>query len=134
MWKWEATCNTCLQKKIIISLMYRLPPFKGEAGQKGYGIGGIFKGFERTFTPVVKKGLLNLDKQAIQSGVQVLDDVSRGEDLKVAIKRRAVDEAKKMGKKSLSRAPTRKTTICKQTVTRSGLTATKKKRVSVDLL
>ena len=43
----------------------RLPPFKGEAGQKGYGIGGIFKGLERMFTPVVKKGLLNLEKQAL---------------------------------------------------------------------
>ena len=45
--------------------MYRLPAFKGEAGQRGYGIGGIFKGLARTFAPIVKKGLLNLWKQAL---------------------------------------------------------------------
>ena len=31
-----------------------------------------------------------MGKQALQSGVQVLDDVSRGEDVKTAIKRRAL--------------------------------------------
>ena len=59
----------------------------------------------RTFAPVVKKDLLNLGKQALQSGVQVLDDVSRGEDVKAAIKRFAVERAKKMGKKNINRAP-----------------------------
>ena len=56
--------------------MYQLPAFKGAAPQRGYGISGVFKGLTRTFTPVVKKGLLNLGEQALQSGVQVLDDVS----------------------------------------------------------
>ena len=82
----------------------------------------------------MNKGLLNLGKQALQSGVQVLDDVSRGEDVKAAIKRRAVEVAKKMGKKSINRAPARKTASRKQTVPGSRLTATKKKRVSADLL
>ena len=87
--------------------MYQLPAFKDAACQRGYGIGGIFKGLGRTFAPVVEKGLLSLRKQALQSGVQVLDDISRGEDVKVAIKRRAVEEAKKMGKRSINRAPAR---------------------------
>ena len=78
----------------------------------------------------MKKGLLNLGKQALQSGVQLLDGVSRGEDLKVAIRRYALEGAKKMGKKSLSRVPTRKTTSRKQTVTGSRLTTSKKKIVS----
>ena len=82
----------------------------------------------------MNKGLLNLGKQALQSGVQVLDDVSRGEDVKAAIKRRAVEGAKKMGKKRINRAPARKTGSRKQTVTGNRLTATKKKRVSADLL
>ena len=67
----------------------------------------------RTFAPVVKIGLLNLGKQALQSGVQVLDDFSRGKDVKAAVKRRAVEGAKKMGKKSISRAPIRKTASSK---------------------
>ena len=46
--------------------MYRLPAFKGAARQRSYGIAGIFKGLTRTFAPVVKKGLLNLGKQALQ--------------------------------------------------------------------
>ena len=33
---------------------------------------------------------MSLGKQALQSGVQVLDDVSRGEDVKTAIKGRAL--------------------------------------------
>ena len=97
--------------------MHRLPAFKGAACQRGYGIGGIFKGLTRTFVPVVKKGLLNLGKQALQGGVQVLDNVSRGENLKVAIKRLAVEGVKKMSKNSISRAPSRKTASRKRTVT-----------------
>ena len=75
--------------------MYRLPEFKGAAHQRGYGIGSIFKGLTRTFAPVVKKGLLHLGKKALQSAVQVLDEISRGEDVKVAIKRCAVEGEKK---------------------------------------
>ena len=42
--------------------MYQLPAFKGVARQRGYGIGGTFKGLAGTFAPVVKKDLLNLGK------------------------------------------------------------------------
>ena len=56
----------------------------------------------------MKKVLLNLGKQALQCGVQVLDDISQGEDLKVAIKRRSVEGENEMGKKR-SRTPARKT-------------------------
>ena len=114
--------------------MYRLPAFKGTARQRGYGIGGIFKVQSRTFAPAVKKGHLNLGKQALQSGVQVLDNVIQGKDVKTAIKRYAVEGAKMIGKKSINKAPARKTASRKQTVTGSRLTATKKKRVSADLL
>ena len=81
----------------------------------------------------MKKRLLNLGKQALQSGIQLLDGNSREEDLKVAIRRYAVEGAKKMGKKSLSRVPTRKTTSRKQTVTGSRLKHLRRK-LSVDLL
>ena len=115
-------------------MIYRLPAFKGATRQRGYGVGGIFKGLTRTFAFVVKKGLLSLGKQVFQSGFQVLDDVSRGEEVNVAIKRRAVEGAKKMGKKSIYRAPARKTVTRERTVIRSRLTETKKKKVSADLL
>ena len=113
--------------------MHRIPAFKGAARKRDYSIGGIFKGLTRTFTPIVKKGFLDLGKQALESGVQVLDNVSRGEDVKVAIKRHAVEGAKKMGKKSINRAPTRETISRKRTITGSRFTASKKKRVSANL-
>ena len=56
--------------------MHGLPAFKEEAHQKGYSISSIFKVLPRTFAPVVKKGLLNLGKQVLQSGVQ--ETCSRG--------------------------------------------------------
>lgn len=59
------------------------------------------KGLTRTFAPVVKNVLLNLGKQALKSGIQALDHISRGEDVKLVIKRRAVEGVKKMGKKSI---------------------------------
>ena len=54
--------------------------------------------------------------------------------MKLAIKRRVVEGAKKMGKRTISRVPPRKTAGRKRTVIGSRLTATKKKRVSANLL
>ena len=80
----------------------------------------------RAFARVMKNGLFNLGKQALQSGVQVLDDFSGGKDLKVVIKRGAAEGPKKMNKKSISRALTRKIASHWQTLTGNGVTATKK--------
>ena len=41
-----------------------------------------------------------------------MDDVSRGEDVKMVIKRRAVDGVKKTVKNSINRSPAKKTTSC----------------------
>ena len=57
--------------------MHGVPAFKGAATQRGYGIGGIFKGLTRTLVLVVKTGFLNLGKQVLESGVQVLLDVKQ---------------------------------------------------------
>ena len=111
--------------------MHRLLAFKGKARQRGYCIDGIFKGLKRTFAPVVKKGLGNLGKQALKSGVLVLENVSRREDVKLAIKRHAVEREKNMGKKSINRAPARKIISHMQTVKGIRPTASKKKKVSV---
>ena len=75
--------------------------------QRGYSIGAIFKGLTSTFD-------------------DVLDDLNRGEDGKVAIKSGAVEGMKKMGKKSINRAPGRKTISRKQKVKRSRPTTSKK--------
>ena len=101
--------------------MHQIPKFKGAALKRGYGIGRIFKGLIRTFVSIVKKSLLNLGKHALETAVQVLDDVNQVEDVKVAIKRRTEEGAKKIGKKSINRTHARKIDSCKQTVTRSRL-------------
>ena len=67
----------------------------------------------------MKKGHLSLGKQALESGVNVLDDVSRGEDA-----RRAVEGANKMGKKSTIRAPS----VVRELSQGADLTASKKKK------
>ena len=56
------------------------------------------------------------------------------ENVKVAIKRCAVEGAKKMSKKSTNRAPTRKIVTHKQTVKESRPTTSKKKGVSANFL
>lgn len=94
--------------------MYRLPVFIEAALKRGYGVGGVFKGLTRMFALVVKKGLLDLGKQVLQRSVQVVNDISWRENVKMALKRRVVEGVKKMGKKAS--------------------TATKKKISSVDLL
>ena len=92
------------------------------------------KGLHKRLKPVVKKGYLNFGKQALKSRVQVLDDVSRGADVKRAIKRGAVKRAKKMAKKSISRSLARKTVSRKRTVKGSRPSTINKKRVSANLL
>ena len=53
----------------------------------------------------MKNGLLSLEEETPHSGVEVLEDVSQGPDVKLAIKRLAAEGAKKMGKKSRYRSP-----------------------------
>lgn len=115
--------------------MYRLPAFRGASRQRGYGIGGIFKGLARTFAPIVKKNLINLGKQALKSGVQVLDDVSRGENVKAAVQRRALEGAEQMFQKRINRNPAKKSVSRKRVVRRNGHTTNKKKKkITTDLL
>lgn len=57
--------------------------------QRGAGIGGIFKGLLRTVTPMMKRGLTNLGKRALNAGVDVIDDYQSGVGLKQSIKNRS---------------------------------------------
>ena len=54
--------------------------------------------------------------------------------MKVVIKRRTVERAKKMSKWSINRAPDKPTASRKRTVTERRLKTTKRKRISVDHL
>lgn len=62
--------------------------FRGPAMQKGYGLGGLFKGLARSFTPTLKKGLISAGKKALKTGVAVLNDVAEGKTFKESVKQR----------------------------------------------
>ena len=57
--------------------------------QKGYGLGGIFKGFMKSVAPKLKQGLVYVGKQALKTGLESLGDVVAGGNLKSSLKRRA---------------------------------------------
>ena len=75
---------------------YGLDVFKGPVLQRGYGLGGFFKGLSRTFAPVVKRGLVSAGKKALETGVEVLGDVVRGKNVKQAIRSRVKENAKEL--------------------------------------
>ena len=66
-----------------------LPAFHGARFQRGYGLGSIFKGLFRWALPHLQQGAQVLGKKALQTGVQVAQDVLAGENVKTATKKRA---------------------------------------------
>ena len=64
-----------------------LPAFHGARFQRGFGLGSIFKGLFRWAVPHLKQGAKMLGKKALQTGVNVAQDVLAGENLKKAVKR-----------------------------------------------
>lgn len=73
-----------------------LKAFRGPAFQRGYGLGGFFKGLARSFAPVLKQGLAKVGKKALKAGVQVFQDVSQGKSLKQSIKSRGKQNIEEM--------------------------------------
>ena len=63
--------------------------FRGGVVQKGYVLGGIFKGFMRGVAPKLKQGLVNVGKRSLKTGFESLGDVAAGGDLKSSLKMRA---------------------------------------------
>ena len=57
--------------------------------QKGYGLGGIFKGIMRSVAPKLKQGLAYVGKRALKTGLENLGDVAVGGDLNSSLKKRA---------------------------------------------
>lgn len=70
--------------------------FRGSTMQRGYGLGGFFKGLARSFAPVLKRGLVHVGKKAAKTGIQVLQDVSDGKSFKKAIKERGMQNINEM--------------------------------------
>ena len=68
-------------------LMYRAQPL-----QRGYGFGGLFRGFLRSIAPIAKRGLLSVGKEALKVGARALEDVrDNNTSIKQALKKQAID-------------------------------------------
>ena len=61
-----------------------VPFYRGPVLQRGYGIGSIFKSVARSVMPSLKE----IGKSALTTGLEVLQDVAKGENIKTAAKKR----------------------------------------------
>ena len=66
-----------------------LPGFHSARFQQGYGLGSIFKGLFRWAMPHLQQSARVLGKKALQTAVDVAQDVLAGENLKTATKKLA---------------------------------------------
>ena len=60
------------------------PVYRGPVLQRGYGLGSIFKSVARSVMPSLKE----IGKSAFTTGLEVLQDVAKGENIKTAAKKR----------------------------------------------
>ena len=66
-----------------------LPASRGGVMQKGYGLRGVFKGIMRSAAPKLKQSLAYVGKRALKTGLERLEDVAAGGNLKSSLKKRA---------------------------------------------
>ena len=99
-----------------------LPAFRGSAMQKRYGLGGIFKGITRSVAPKLKQDLAYVGKQALKTGLESLEDVAAGGNLKSSLKRRARQNLYEIfnTKVPIKRKVTEKKIVIKQTPKKKG--------------
>lgn len=81
-------CQKSLEDYYVHQTGRGLNYYQGSIHQKGYGLGGIFRSFFRAAIPLFKSGAKAVGKQIFRSGVDLLGDVSKGEDIKIATKKR----------------------------------------------
>ena len=75
---------------------YGLPAYRGVVMQRGYGLGGLFRGLMRVVKPHIKSGLKQVGKKALKAGMEVISDVSQGQSLKQSLKRRARENTEEL--------------------------------------
>ena len=73
--------------------------------QRGYGLGSIFKSVARSVMPSLKE----IGKSALTTGLEVLQDVAKGENIKSAAKKRLKENSLAFLDDTVSRMSPRKT-------------------------
>jgi len=66
-----------------------LPVYSGRPVMGGKGLGSLFSGALRIITPLLKRAGVGLGKRALKTGVRLVGDVARGQNVKSSLKRRA---------------------------------------------
>ena len=72
--------------------------------QRGYGLGSIFKSVARSVMPSLKE----IGKSALTTGLEVLQDVTKGENIKTAAKKRLKENSLAFLDDTVSRMSRRK--------------------------
>lgn len=80
--------------------------YQGVPYQKGYGFGGLFRSFFRAAVPLFKSGAKAVGKQLFHSGVDMLNDLSKGENIKTAAKRRLQEAGQNLTDKAMTKVKT----------------------------
>ena len=88
--------------------------FRGPVLQRGYGLGNMFKSLSRSIMPTLKEGMKTLGKSALTTGLDVLQDVSRGENFKTAAKRRIKEQGKDLLDQAVGRLGSRESINSRQ--------------------
>lgn len=73
--------------------------YVGSPDQRGRGIGSWLGGLARQAFPIIRRGLANIGKESVQTGVNVLGDIMSGRPPKYAMKRRVIDSTDKLKRK-----------------------------------
>ena len=82
-----------------------VPFYRGPVLQRGYGLGSIFKSVARSVMPSLKE----IRKSALTTGLEVLQDVAKGENIKSAAKKRLKENSLAFLDDTVSRMSPRKT-------------------------
>ena len=72
--------------------------------QRGYGLGSIFESVARSVMPSLKE----IGKSALTTGLEVLQDVAKGENIKTAAKKRLKENSLAFLDDTVSRMSSRK--------------------------
>ena len=81
-----------------------VPFYRGPVLQREYGLGSIFKSVARSVMP----SLQEIGKSALTTGLEVLQDVAKGEDIKTAAKKRLKENSLAFLDDTVSRIASRK--------------------------
>ena len=81
-----------------------VPFYRGPVLQRGYGLRSVFESVARSVMPSLKE----IGKSALTTGLEVLQDVARGENVKTAAKKRLKENSLAFLDDTVSRMAPRK--------------------------